>query len=419
MTSSDAGRCNASRFACALFRQMWPHSYHARAGCSSPDWVLHARYTRVRLLDMKLRSLAMDNTRLLERLYGSLSDENSFRQFMHSLAATFRSHLVATQMDDVRHQHHPLMHYDSDGCRCADLDARYVSTEIQNPWFAAEAAVRLRACGTLSDNGIVSANELRLTDFYAHVLRPLDVFHSIGFLLDQTDDGVSFLSVSRSARMGPYTEREERLACHLLPHLRNLGAIQRSLMNHRVPVSGDEDFVATLDGEGRLVEVITSGNSTLSTLFFVRDQRIMPAHFRDRHAWQDELSAIASNRHLEGAIPIFDSRGNYAATARLNRLPPYHHLSWMLRAAPMFLLTVRCRRLATDHVDWLLRRLFKLTAAEVRVAMELHEVERLSDVATRLGRSEETVRSQLKAVFGKTGVNSQVQLMRLLDRLAG
>lgn len=362
--------------------------------------------------------MTMEHGRLIELLYGSMEGDASLQIFMHALATAFRSELVATQIDSTHHMHRPLTHYDGQGRRCLDLDNRYISSEIENPWFAAQAAARLRAVGTASDNGIISAKELRRTDFYQYVLKPLNVFHSIGFLLEQTEDGVSFLSLSRSARIGPYSGSEERLARQLLPHFRNLMTIQAALSAQRRTTPGNHALAAILDNEGRLVQIIGEGEQSLGALFIGRRQQLWPAQPLDRSIWQEELSAIQRGDRLTGAVPLHDARGTYVATASLHRIPDAHHLSWLLRELPAVLLTVGCPQRSRLRIEQQLTDVFKLTAAETRTALELYAVERIASVSERLGRSEETVRSQLKSIFGKTGVNSQLQLLRLLDRLA-
>lgn len=63
---------------------------------------------------------------------------------------------------------------------------------------------------------------------------------------------------------------------------------------------------------------------------------------------------------------------------------------------------------------------FGLTAAEARLVGYLAESGSLKMAAARLGRTHNTARAQLRAIFEKTGVHSQVELIRLVHRpLAG
>jgi DNA-binding CsgD family transcriptional regulator len=62
----------------------------------------------------------------------------------------------------------------------------------------------------------------------------------------------------------------------------------------------------------------------------------------------------------------------------------------------------------------LLQGLFDLTPAEARVAREIGEGRTVDSIAEMFGLSRETVRSQLKAVLGKTGLGRQADLAALL-----
>jgi DNA-binding CsgD family transcriptional regulator len=64
-----------------------------------------------------------------------------------------------------------------------------------------------------------------------------------------------------------------------------------------------------------------------------------------------------------------------------------------------------------------LQGLFDLTPAEARVARGIAEGRTVESIAERFGLSRETVRSQLKAVLGKTGLVRQAELVALLAGL--
>jgi DNA-binding CsgD family transcriptional regulator len=65
-----------------------------------------------------------------------------------------------------------------------------------------------------------------------------------------------------------------------------------------------------------------------------------------------------------------------------------------------------------------LRQLYNLSDKEAQLAVKVSEGERLEGAARGPG-DYETARSYLKAVFAKLGVNRQVELASLVQKLAG
>jgi DNA-binding CsgD family transcriptional regulator len=64
--------------------------------------------------------------------------------------------------------------------------------------------------------------------------------------------------------------------------------------------------------------------------------------------------------------------------------------------------------------DTLLRTLYGLTRAECRVALLLSDGRAPKEIASKIGVTENTVRSQIKNIYNKTGVKRQSELVRLL-----
>jgi DNA-binding CsgD family transcriptional regulator len=65
----------------------------------------------------------------------------------------------------------------------------------------------------------------------------------------------------------------------------------------------------------------------------------------------------------------------------------------------------------------LLDGLFDLSPAEIRAAQGLLAGKSIDDIATDLGLSRETIRSQVKAVLAKTGTSRQAGLIALLSNV--
>jgi len=111
-----------------------------------------------------------------------------------------------------------------------------------------------------------------------------------------------------------------------------------------------------------------------------------------------------------------DGAGNEAQVIVLP-LSPSHRLAsaWQQPAA---LVVVHERGGTPPLLADVLRGLYGLTPAETRLACELASGQGLPEAGARLGIRHETARSQVKAIFQKTGASSQPQLAHLLSQLA-
>ena len=98
-------------------------------------------------------------------------------------------------------------------------------------------------------------------------------------------------------------------------------------------------------------------------------------------------------------------------------LPPAHAFAteWQEPAA---LVVVHEDGTPPPMLGTVLRELYGLTPAETRVATALAGGQGLPEASEYLRIRHETARTQLKAVFHKTGTGSQAQLSHLLSRLA-
>lgn len=356
---------------------------------------------------------------LVASAYGSLTGPDGHVAFVRTLAKTFRSHVIAHQLDRPGHKHVPLAHYDQHGGAMDELASIASRQPYVNPWFASPVVSRLFREGAASEEGCVDAAALRRTDFYADILKPFDIFHSLGFLLEQ-GKAVSVISVSRSHRCGHYQPQEMQLAQMLLPHLRNVHAIQKTLAESAVTSVVDR-FAWALAADGS----ICGRNHSLPGFFpnadpciGERDGRLWPIHVQDRAALQTEINGVLAGERLSGRVPIRDKAGTPRYIAHIRHCRREAFLTWLLTAPPAALVVLQPLDCDPTMLEPVLTRLYGLTPVECRGAAKLLELESIRLVAVALARSEETIRSHVKAVFAKTGTHSQAQLLKLLYALS-
>ena len=356
---------------------------------------------------------------LIADAYGSLTGPDGHTTFMRSLARAFRSHLIAYQVDRPGHEHVPLSHYDQQGKSNSDMAAVISRQPYVNPYFESPAAMRLLREGVADEQGCIEPAKLRATEFYSDILRPFDIFHSVGFVLQQ-GNASSVLTISRSSRSGFYQTQELQFGKQLLPHLRNIHAIQKVVAEGSWTSAGASVPAWVLGAHGHICgrnEQAVNFKNDADSIIGERAGRLWPCHPQDQAALDAEISNVLAGIRLCGRAPIRDKAGTPRYIAHIRHCRREAFLTWLLTDPPAVLVVLQPLACDSRALEPVLIRLYGLTQAECRVAGKLLELESIHLVAADLSRSEETIRSQLKAVFAKTGTHSQAQLLKLLYAL--
>lgn len=356
---------------------------------------------------------------LISSAYRSLTGPDGHAAFMRLLAQAFRSHVIAHQLDRPGHLQSVSAHYDHDGRGMDDLAVAASRQPYVNPWFASPQVRRLFQEGIADEQGCIGSAALRATEFYADILQPFDIFHSVGFLLEQ-GDGAAVMTISRSARNGSYEAHELLLAKKLLPHLRNIHAIQKVVAQYHLATGTPSHPLWLLAANGRICGRNQHTSRFISTYSAVgeRGGMLWPVLPRDRTALHAEISNVLGGIRLSGRVPIRDEAGTPRYIAHIQYCRREAFLTWLITDPPAALVVLHPLDCDPSLLEPVLVRLYGLTTAECRVAAKLLELESIHLVAASLNRSEETIRSQIKAVFSKTGTHSQAQLLKLLYALA-
>ena len=141
-----------------------------------------------------------------------------------------------------------------------------------------------------------------------------------------------------------------------------------------------------------------------------------------------DLGSSAVNSRLECALRSASEPQGRAATFTLalpgagpfqvlvTPLHPAHDLatSWQM---PLVLVIISDTHQMSEAAAGRMRQMYGLTPAEARLVGEVTDGKTLAEIAEQRAVSVSTLRSQLVATFGKTGVRRQVDLVRLVTAL--
>lgn len=314
------------------------------------------------------------------------------------------------------------------------IDAYLSHFGALNPWLAAWRTVPTLKPVNTEDT--LPSSAFRKTPFYTDWLqREGEADSATGLKLLDEDGRAANLSMHydcrHSERTSPVTQP---LLKALAPRMRRALEANRTIARSTAAPLPEaallhslQDPAFVVDGDGRMLA------ANKPALALAAAGSALRIGMRDRVQMADatcQARFIARVRALctgVGHTPAGAAAGDLVAGEGAERfsltlLPvkPNLHVLALSGVLPLFLpetvvLAVLrpCVRSAVPALQ-LLQRRYGLTAAEARVALCLEQGGTLAQIGDRLGISYETVRTHLKAAFGKTGTGNQRELLTLV-----
>lgn len=362
---------------------------------------------------------------VLEKLYacGTRVDADAKEDLLRCVGDAFASHISALHVDDNRHR--ATLFNSFGGMPAAQANENLARSGGRNLWFE-RGGPKLLNDGIADDRGLLLDAELIASSFYREYLRPMDVRHGLGVCLHSDTEGrMAAISVNRDARRGPFRAQEYALGHQLLPHLRNVYNLQQrlswleaQLASFRAALDRLAFGAILLDRNGSIVFANTEAQKLCTEKLGIVD--------RERHlhaTWLADMDGLRQlvARACEGllmpkpdSICLHDDTGNAVATATISPVAGITTLAWSESNVAAVLFVHRLLRAQAKNADRLCS-IFGLTPAEAQLADQLIAGATLAQASERLGKRITTLRTQLRALFDKTGTRRQSELLRVLD----
>jgi len=265
--------------------------------------------------------------------------------------------------------------------------------------------------------------ELKKSEFYAGWLKPNGLACAFGVAIPLPGQTPAFFTSFGSPQRAPFDEAEGRVLQSLVPHL------QRAIRLHfelTVLRSAKQGLELALDAFDRAVFGLTGKGKIL---FCNQTARLLVAAADGLCAKQNCLTAERPEQDTElqflltqaavagtgfsstGAMTIDRKSGKPAL--RLTLMPfAGNLLNHIPELATLVFVDDPARKPMSRAIA--LRKLFRLSPAETRLTDLLAGGVELAAAAEQLRMTQATARFHLKAIFRKTGVNRQVDLVRLV-----
>lgn len=368
-----------------------------------------------------MQAVTDDYDELLLALYGAARTRAGFEHFLRHLCRGFGAHLAALHAEDLDRGGGAVpLTAGVNPVEFADFAGRYAH---DNLWMRLGAPVLLRD-GLVASDALCAPRDIARSDYYRELLRPLEIEHSLGFLLEHQPDGRSaVLTLNRSRRAGPFEAGQLALARRLLPHLRNAFALLREFEGLRTDSDDARELfeplscaAAAVDRSGRVLWANAAARAMFAEAGPIardREGLLRLATANDDAALRRALAEVVANPHATRRLAVRDTRR--AVLATLSVLP-WRRGDWLAcdPTTPAALLVLHAATVTRLDAAARIGALLGTTPAESRLLEAFHATGDLGLATARLGLRPTTARAHLKSALRKSGARRQGRLLQLI-----
>jgi DNA-binding CsgD family transcriptional regulator len=275
----------------------------------------------------------------------------------------------------------------------------------------------------VSESDFITPEGMRKDRHYRQFAEPWGIPFICLTTLERRKDMRICLSVLRNRKQGHISDAQKRLFASFAPHVRAAVRTSLALGAHREQVlTGSFDRLAMaaliVDGKGRVLrhtpalEKICADGNHLT----IQRGRLVARRPDDQGLLAAAIASMSARR--AGAGPrsvVLHHRSGTSRPITVDVLPVVTH-NIDLRAYDHALLVVRATASGDRRRANILYENFRMTEAEVKIALALLEGQKPEAIAKARGVTVGTVRIQIKSLLAKAGVKRQIELVA---RLAG
>lgn len=271
----------------------------------------------------------------------------------------------------------------------------------------------------LVQSQLFSDDEIRQSRFHQELSRPAGCLHWAASCFT-VDDTAWCLPVFRGSE--PFTHQEARVIAEVSQHLARIVTLA-----HRITLARAESEVSAFDKIGcaamladwlgRIIKINRTAEVLISPEFCVRNGKLWSQETRTRSDFERLLAGIRyGGDGVEMNVPPVIVYRDQRPWLLIEASPVTGVASDSFGGGRAILIISDLTSPKVSNAA-LIKLAFGLTAAEARLAAAICEGVELHAVAQKFGVRRETIRSQLRAIFGKTGVRRQAELVARLNSL--
>jgi len=361
---------------------------------------------------------------LLDFLYESAATPGAWPEFLCRLAGAMEATHAAIILNDPLNRKYNVAFQSGFSSEAQ----RMYSERVGDSDLLLQRAISNHPAGWIGiGQSLARDEELVKSHVYNEYMRFNDIFHECGSLITYDESATEALTLLRPQRAGRFSKSHVRLLTLLIPHIRRALRLHSKFIDLKLAaetlgaaIDAIPTAVILLDCAGCVLHANPKASRILEIGdgLVIKEKRIQAQNMRESQALRGLISAaLAPNFHPGeteiGTTSIRRRKGLpfevLVTPLKSDSIVPGKHA-----AAMMFVVDPDQRVRPPEE---LLRKLFGLTSAEARVAVQLSDGAPFQQVSDKLGISRNTLKSQVGSVYGKIGINRQSDLIRLLMQL--
>lgn len=277
-----------------------------------------------------------------------------------------------------------------------------------------------------TEQDVMTAAEWEASQYYLESCQYQNVFHVMGADISTESEGVFRLRVTRPKDQPAFSAADRALCELLIPHLRrafhvhselgrseSLGALYADAIN-RLSVAA---IVLTESGTVQRVNGYAQQLLDQADGLKLVGDRLKASYPGDNKTLQKRIkeafAAIEKGQPLTGAaLSVTRPSGEVSLGVVFETVPDRGWVGG--KEQPTLMLYVRDAVNKSSVSSATAKQLFDFTPTETALALELANGLSLENAAENLGIMRNTARAHLRAIFSKTGVRRQAELVRVM-----
>ena len=299
----------------------------------------------------------------------------------------------------------------------ADFANDYFAIDPRTSYFFGGSVGEWRCCHHFFDQNFVDRNE-----FYQDFLIPNGVRYGLMSIIEDNDNTLTTLASIRAVGQQPFGHTDQLAAQRVCGHFQRVLRLQQHTQNLQAKAELGARAIDALalsmlivDGKG-VIKHLNAGaehllNSPVCGLTG-KAGRLSAAHPACKHKLANLIAEATGYPAVGGAMFLSNEQARQVFVTPLPTASPFAR-DWQTPLALVLVLEPGNNMSALQ----LQGALYDLSPAELRVAAALLAGKSPEEYASKAGVTMNTVRTQLKNLFQKTGTRRQSELVAVLSRV--